>query len=160
MAWVLDLLEQHLLRQSGGPFAAALFVDERSTPLAIGLNVVESAHCSLAHAEMVALAAAQQSVASYDLSTVGACQLVSSCEPCAMCYGALPWSGIDSLVCGADSADACALGFDEGGRDPQWQRELERRSISVTLHIERSRAAALMQRYASSGGTIYNGGGG
>ncbi|MDX8414089.1 MAG: deaminase [Mariprofundales bacterium] len=155
MAWVLDLLEQHLIHRSGGPFAAAIFVDGRDAPLAVGLNVVELSRCSLAHAEMMALAAAEQTVGSHDLSTAGVCQLVTSCEPCAMCYGAIPWSGIASLVCGATSADARAIGFDEGARHPQWQVQLEERGIAVQTTIHQPRAQMLMESYISNGGTIY-----
>jgi len=157
MAWVLDLLEQQIHHRSGGPFAAALFVADCVAPLAVGVNIVEASHCSLAHAEMVALAAAEQQVGSYNLASVGACQLVSSCEPCAMCYGAIPWSGVTSLICGASSDDACAIGFDEGARHPQWMDQLQQRGIAVITGIERPRAQALMRHYAVTGGAIYNG---
>jgi len=158
MVWVLDLLEQHLIHRSGGPFAAAVFVDGQAAPLAVGLNVVEPSRCSLAHAEMVALAAAQQVVGSHDLATAGVCQLVTSCEPCAMCYGAIPWSGIASLVCGASSEDARAIGFDEGARHPQWRAQLEGRGIAVTVGMHSLRAQTLMEQYMKNGGMIYNGG--
>jgi len=155
MAWVLDLLEQHLIHRSGGPFAAAVFADGQAAPLAVGLNVVEPSRCSLAHAEMVALAAAEQVVGSHDLATAGVCQLVTSCEPCAMCYGAIPWSGIASLVCGAGSEDARAIGFDEGARHPQWQAQLEQRGVAVQTAIHQPRARMLMEQYVSKGGTMY-----
>jgi len=158
MTWVLDLLEQQLIHHSGGPFAAAVFVANSATPLAVGLNVVEASHCSLAHAEMVALASAQQRIGSYDLAIAGACQLVTSCEPCAMCYGAIPWSGVASLVCGASCEDARAIGFDEGARHPQWKQQLEQRGIVVIDGIHRPRARALMEEYTANGGTVYNGG--
>ena len=156
MAWVLDLLEQQLHHQSGGPFAAAVFAGEALAPLAVGLNRVEATCCSHAHAEMVALAAAEQRIGSYSLAGAS-CQLVTSCEPCAMCYGAIPWSGVVSLVCGAACEDARAIGFDEGARHPQWQQQLLTRGITVQTGVHRNRARMLMARYADAGGAIYNG---
>jgi len=74
-----------------------------------------------------------------------------------MCFGAIPWSGISSLVCGATVEDARAIGFDEGARHPAWQRELRQRGVAVITGVEQLQASRLMQRYAADGGTIYNG---
>ena len=41
-------------------------------------------------------------------------EMVASTQPCAMCLGATPWSGIRRLVCGARDEDAEEIGFDEG----------------------------------------------
>ena len=45
----------------------------------------------------------------YDLGGLGdgrAFELVTTTEPCAMCLGAIPWSGLSSVVCGARDQDA------------------------------------------------------
>jgi tRNA(Arg) A34 adenosine deaminase TadA len=46
--------------------------------------------------------------------------MVVSTEPCALCLGAIPWSGIRRLVCGARDEDARSIGFDEGEKVPYW----------------------------------------
>ena len=58
-------------------------------------------------------------------------ELVSSCEPCAMCLGATLWSGVRRLVTGATKADAEAIGYDEGPVFPESYAHLERRGIEV-----------------------------
>ena len=42
------------------------------------------------------------------------CMLVTSCEQCAMCSGATPWSGVEKMIYGATREMAEKVGFDEG----------------------------------------------
>jgi hypothetical protein len=87
--------------------------------------------------EALALAIAQQSVGHDDLSAPGMlpCALVSSAEPCAMCFRALLWAGIQHLACGARAEDARAIGCDEGPKPAAWMAALAPRGIVVTQDI-------------------------
>ena len=111
------------------------------------------------HAEIVAIILAQQKLNTFDLGAedLPEFELVSSTEPCAMCLGAIPWSGIASLVCGARDEDARQIGFDEGDKPEQWWKFLKSRNIQVTRDVLRQNAIAVMQRYIDMGGIIYNG---
>ena len=143
----------------GGPFGAAIFERRSGTLVAPGVNLVLQTNCSVVHAEIVAIILAQQKVASFDLSAEGLpdYELACTTEPCAMCLGAVHWSGITSLVCGARDEDARAVGFDEGDKPDDWVGKLKARSISVARDICREKAKALMQQYLDRGGIIYNG---
>lgn len=158
MAVAISLSRENLRYRSGGPFGALVVDRADGRWLALGVNRVESSHCSSAHAEIVALSLAQQRLATWNLGkgSVSGLELVSSCEPCAMCLGAIPWSGVTSLVCGAGKEDAEAAGFDEGDRPDAWVDRLEARGISVTLGVLRQEAATVLARYARSGAAIYN----
>jgi len=157
MRLVVELSRQNVERQGGGPFAAAIFDCESHRLVAPGLNLVTASGCSVAHAEIVAIALAQKIVGSYTLGRPGHAgyELVSSTAPCAMCLGAIPWSGVRSLVCGAREEDAEAVGFDEGDKVANWKERLERRGISVVADVCRAEAAAVIQDYAAKGGLIY-----
>ncbi len=156
MQLVIDLSEENIRQKTGGPFAA-LVVNEASGQLvSVGINLVTSAGLSIAHAEIVALSLAQSAIGEWNLSHSGPHQLVTSCEPCAMCFGAVPWSGVKSLICGARKKDAEAAGFDEGDKPEQWVRSLQRRGIIVQCSVLRSEAAAVLASYSDSGGAIYN----
>lgn len=48
---------------------------------------------SLLHAEVMALALAEQTLGSYELASHGSFELVTSVEPCCQCLGVLMWSG-------------------------------------------------------------------
>lgn len=158
MALVIELAGHNVQRASGGPFGAAVFERDSGRLVSVGVNRVIASHCSHAHAEMLALALAQQRLGSHDLGAPGlpAHELISSCEPCAMCFGAIPWSGVARLVCGARGEDARAIGFDEGPKPREWRRELERRGIEVITDLGRAEAKAVLDRYVQQQGTIYN----
>lgn len=157
MRVAISLSEANVAQASGGPFGALVVAADSGRIVAAGVNRVEPACCSSAHAEIVALSLAQQRLgtSSLDGTELGPLELVSSCEPCAMCLGAIPWSGVRSLLCGATKLDAEAVGFDEGERPGQWIEHLERRGISVRTDILRQDAAEVLNRYARGGGRIY-----
>jgi len=159
MEFVIGLSRQNIENESGGPFAAAVFDRGSGRLIAAGVNLVTSAGLSIAHAEMVALMQAQALLGGFDLGGAGMpeCELVTSTAPCAMCLGAVPWSGVRAVVCGARDEDARAVGFDEGSKRQDWVRELEVRGIEVAQDVLRDEAAAVLRGYADRGGIVYNG---
>ncbi len=155
MRLVLDLAAENS-RRGGGPFAAAIFTDTGEV-LAVGVNRFVPDSAPIAHAEIVAIAAAGQRLGTWNLRSVGRLTLVSSTEPCAMCMGAVPWSGVRSLVIGARDADARSVGFDEGNKPDDWADHLASLGIDVRVDVLRAEAAAVLADYAEGGGPIYNG---
>ena len=156
MDLVIELARTNVARQTGGPFGAAVFDMNTGEVIAPGVNLVVSTHAALAHAEMLAISVAGQALGSFDLG-VRATELVSSTEPCAMCLGAIPWSGVRRLVCGARDEDARRIGFDEGDKPSDWIGRLRTRGIEVVQDVSRSAATSVLEGYALAGGTIYNG---
>ena len=156
MQLAIALSKENIQRQTGGPFAAVVVNEETSELISVGMNLVTSAGLSVAHAEIVALTLAQSAVGDWNLSSAGSLQLVTTCEPCAMCFGALPWSGVKSLICGAHKKDAEAAGFDEGDKPEQWVRSLQCRGIVVQCSVLRAEAARVLADYRDSDGAIYN----
>jgi tRNA(Arg) A34 adenosine deaminase TadA len=156
MQLAIALAEENVHQQTGGPFGAVVVNEETGELISVGVNLVTTAALSIAHAEIVALSLAQSAVGTWNLSRSGALQLVSSCEPCAMCFGSLPWSGIKSLICGARKKDAETAGFDEGDKPDNWVRSLQRRGIVVQCSVLRTEAVAVLAQYKDDGGAIYN----
>jgi len=159
MAFVIELSRKNIANGTGGPFAAAVFDAGSGRLIAAGVNMVTRLGLSVAHAEIVALAQAQAVLGGFDLGGEGMpdCELVSSTEPCAMCFGAVPWSGVRSLACGARDEDARSVGFDEGAKRPDWVECLGERGIAVRRDVLREAAAAVLREYAAKGGAVYNG---
>ena len=157
MNLVIELSRQNLVQKTGGPFAAVVF-DHEGRLVAPGVNIVETSNCSVFHAEIMALILAQNILGRYDLSDAGRYNyhLVASTEPCAMCFGAVPWSGINQLICAAREEDARGIGFDEGAKPSNWVAELNSRGITVLRDVLREDAVAVLKKYASTGGSIYN----
>lgn len=158
MGLAIAIARENVLRGTGGPFGAAVFETDSGRLVSIGVNSVTRLNNSVLHAEVLALMLAQQRVGRFSLSAGGqpVHELVSSCEPCAMCLGATLWSGVRRLICGASRADATALSFEEGPVFPESWSYLQRCGIEVMRDVMRPQAAAVLQLYRASGGPIYN----
>ena len=159
MALAIRLAQENVARGSGGPFGAAVFAHGAPRPLAVGVNSVERLGNAMLHAEVVALMLAEARLGSYTLGAPGlpACELFTSCAPCAMCLGAALWSGVRRIVCAAKREDATELGFDEGPVFPASYRYLEAQGIAIEHGLGAAEAREVMQRYRERNGLVYNG---
>ncbi|HEU4993870.1 MAG TPA: nucleoside deaminase [Gemmatimonadaceae bacterium] len=158
MGLAIRLAKENVERGTGGPFGAVIVERESGRLVSVGTNcVVPLNNCTL-HGEMVAFMMAQQRLRSYTLAAPGMPEheLVTSCEPCAMCLGAALWSGVRRIVTGAAREDATRLNFEEGPVFPQSYAYLEDRGISFTRGVLRDEARAVLDWYRSRGGVIYN----
>jgi tRNA(Arg) A34 adenosine deaminase TadA len=151
MALTIRLSEENVAR-GGGPFASAVFMEERL--LAVGVNLVLQSGFSIAHAEIIALMRAQAALGGLALSAPPL-TLFASTEPCCQCFGALVWAGVRRLVCAATTADAEAVGFDEGPKPDAWVSVLEQRSIAVRQGVMRAEAQSVLHSYVERAGVIY-----
>lgn len=163
MEFVISLGEWNIRNGTGGPFAAAVFDRDTSSIISIGVNRVVPQTCSLAHAEAVAIALAQQACGTHDLSGSSAhgMELFASGQPCVQCFGMTWWSGVNRLVIGARSSDIEGLTqFREGPLPAGWQNLLASRQplppVEVQTDVCRERACDLLREYTRSGGINYS----
>jgi len=160
MREVIRFAEINLNRKTGGPFAAGIFEKNSGAVIGIGVNRVVPSNNSSAHAEIVAISLAQKKLATFDLGgpRMPDHQIVVNGRPCAMCCGALPWSGVRSLVIGASGERIESLtGFDEGAVHPHWQRELGKRGIEVIENVLAEEEEVVFQRFRDNDEPVYNG---
>lgn len=153
MAFAVALSRRNV-EDGGGPFAA-LVLSPTGEMVAAGVNRVVPSRASILHAEMLALLLAQQRLQTHDLATAGRHTLVTTCAPCAMCLGAIPWSGIARVVCGARGEDAEQVGFDEGDKPPRWQDHLQARAILLREDVCRTDAVQVLEFYRQAGRPLY-----
>ncbi len=85
----------------------AVIVDSNQKIIAKAHNETESAACISAHAEMLAIERASQSLNAWRLS---GCTLYCTLEPCPMCMGAIQLARIERLVYAASDLRLGALG--------------------------------------------------
>jgi tRNA(Arg) A34 adenosine deaminase TadA len=156
MALVIRLAEENARRGEGGPFGASVFELGSGRVVAAGVNRVVQAANFILHAELLALMFAQQRVGSSTLRTPGGSghELVTSCEPCAMCLGATRWSGVSRLVIGTERADAMSVGFEEGLVFAESYAYIAERGVETVRGIRRDEAARLLHAYRDAGGSI------
>jgi tRNA(Arg) A34 adenosine deaminase TadA len=153
--FVIGLAVENVERRTGGPFGAAVVESATGRLVAAGVNSVLRLRNPVLHAEVMAVMAACARVGAYKLGPPF--ELVSSCEPCAMCLGATLWSGVRRLVYAATRDDAAALGFEEGPVFPESYAYLAARGVEVVPGVGRVEAATPFERYRELGGLIYNG---
>jgi tRNA(Arg) A34 adenosine deaminase TadA len=140
----LDLAVENVESGLGGPFAALVVEDD--TVLARGTNRVTTVHDPTAHAEITAIRAACKERGNFELD---GCTLVSTCEPCPMCLGAIYWARLDRVVYAATRTDAAQAGFD----DEHIYREIDTpppdRHIPMTQHshVEGQRPFEAWRKY-------------
>ena len=157
MALAIELSRQNVLRGTGGPFGTAIFDRATGQLLGVGVNRVVPLTNSTLHGETVAIMTAERAVGHFSLATASGRELFTSCEPCAMCLGAVLWSGVNRLVCAGVAADARAIGFDEGPVFAESYQYLQQAGIEVVRGFMQPEAKAVLDLYAQSGGQIYNG---
>lgn len=105
----IDLALEGMRQHAGGPFGAVVVKDGKV--IGKGFNRVTSKNDPTAHAEVVAIRDACQTLGTFQLD---GCTIYSSCEPCPMCLGAIYWARPDRLVYAASHQDAAEIaGFDD-----------------------------------------------
>lgn len=157
-ALVVRLSELNVRRGTGGPFGAAVFEEPGGRILSAGVNAVLGNNSSLAHAEIMALGLAQKRLKRPRLNSRAGRSyiLASSAQPCAMCWGAILWAGVDGILFSALKSDVERLtGFDEGALPPRWRAELQRRGIRVRTGLLRREACRVLRLYKEKSGTLY-----
>ncbi len=101
-----ELSEDNLKTNAGGPFGACVVKDGKI--IGKGSNQVLLKNDPTAHAEIMAIRNACESINSYDLT---GCELYTSCYPCPMCLSAIIWSNIKKVYFGNNKEDAAQIGF-------------------------------------------------
>ena len=99
--WMRMTLEEAKAGVADGEAAIAAMVVQRGTVLGVGRNTKTSQQCGFAHAELNALLASSGKLGRSPSDAV----IYVTLEPCAMCLGAIIFSGIRTLVYGADDPE-------------------------------------------------------
>lgn len=161
MRLVNRLADRNHREGTGGPFAAVVADTVTGDILSVGVNVVLASNLSSMHAEVVALCLAQTRLGTWDLGGPGSTpsELVVNWRPCAMCYGAVLWSGVERLVVAGEGDELEQLtGFDEGPMREDWIAQFTRRGIEVRTDVLRDEAVAVFRAYGQrTDTTVYNG---
>lgn len=101
-----ELAKQNILTNHGGPFGA--IVVKENVIVGVGNNQVIRNNDSTAHAEIMAIRNAEQTLNTFDLT---GCELYTSCYPCPMCLSAIIWANIKTVYYGNTKEDASDIGF-------------------------------------------------
>jgi guanine deaminase len=126
MLEAVELTRKGLSGLEGGPFGCVIVRGDEV--VGRGWNKVTSTNDPTAHAEVVAIREACETLGSHQLT---GCEVYTSCEPCPMCMGALYWARPDRIYYGNTREDAAGIGFDDSMIYKELNREISDRRIRM-----------------------------
>jgi tRNA(Arg) A34 adenosine deaminase TadA len=161
MSIAINISKFNVLNNTGGPFGCAIFKvckkSKKSSLFSLGCNLVTSYNNCTLHAETVAIQIGQKRKKNFTFNDIDYnFELYTSCEPCAMCLGAILWSGISLVYCGATKKDAEEIGFNEGPVFDISYLYLEYQGVKTVKKISNMEAKEVFNLYVSKNGKIYN----
>lgn len=107
MKLAVEEARKNIRSMTGGPFGACIVKNGRVIAVARNTVLKNDATC---HAEINAIRAASKKLGKYDLS---GCVIYSTTEPCPMCFSAIHWARIRTIIFGTRTSDAKKIGFNE-----------------------------------------------
>ena len=100
------------------------------------------------HAELRAIEDAMEHLGGHLCAESGkGCTIYSSCEPCAMCMGAILYTGIERLVYGATLEDSKECVNDILAHANDVANVCKNRKISITPECERDEAVKVLKNW-------------
>ena len=137
MRQAIRLSLEKIHQGQGGPFGAVIALEGRI--ISEGYNQVTSQNDPTAHAEIVAIRRACETLNTFSLA---GCDIYTSCEPCPMCLSAIYWARIDQIYYANTRQDAAMIGFDDEFLYREVSIPLEHRQIPTIRLLEHEAMAA------------------
>jgi len=131
MKRAIKLAQEGMNSNTGGPFGAVVVKDGKI--IAEGFNRVTSTNDPTAHAEVVAIRKACDTLGSFQLDD---CIVYTSCEPCPMCLGAIYWARPKAVFYACDKVDAAKIDFDDQFIYEELDKEMGDRTIKFTQILQ------------------------
>ena len=135
---------------NGGPFGTIIVKNGKI--IASGVNKVTQSSDPTAHAEIVAIRSACETLGTFQL--VG-CEIYCSCEPCPMCLGAIYWARPDRIYFANTKEDAADINFDDNFIYNELDVSISQRKLPTTQLLRDEAQMAFTQWRESTAKTEY-----
>ncbi|MCH2650816.1 MAG: nucleoside deaminase [Candidatus Marinimicrobia bacterium] len=135
---------------NGGPFGTVIVKNGKI--IASGVNKVTQSSDPTAHAEIVAIRSACETLGTFQL--VG-CEIYCSCEPCPMCLGAIYWARPDRIYFANTKEDAADINFDDNFIYNELDVSISQRKLPTTQLLRDEAQMAFTQWRESTAKTEY-----
>ena len=135
---------------NGGPFGTVIV--KNGNIIASGVNKVTQSSDPTAHAEIVAIRNACETLGTFQL--VG-CEIYCSCEPCPMCLGAIYWARPDRIYFANTRKDAADINFDDNFIYNELDVSISQRKLPTTQLLRDEAQMAFTQWRESTAKTEY-----
>lgn len=137
MREAIRLSLENVKNGNGGPFGAVIVMNGKI--IAEGYNQVTSQNDPTAHAEIVAIRRACDTLDTFHLT--GA-EIYCSCEPCPMCLAAIHWARIEKIYYANTHEDARRIGFDDYAIYEELTKNSRERKIPIAQILTKEGKAA------------------
>jgi guanine deaminase len=137
---------KNLKKMDGGPFGACIVKNNRVLATARNQVLKKDATC---HAEVSAIRKASRKSGKYDLS---GSVIYSTTEPCPMCFSAIHWARIGTVVYGTNISDVKKLGFNELCISNEKMKRLGKSKIRTVKGFLRNECKKLLQDWSRAPG--------
>ena len=135
---------------NGGPFGTVIV--KKGNIIASGVNKVTQSSDPTAHAEIVAIRSACETLGTFQL--VG-CEIYCSCEQCPMCLGAIYWARPDKIYYANTRKDAANINFDDNFIYNELDVSISQRKLPTTQLLRDEAQIAFTQWRESTAKTVY-----
>lgn len=142
MQVAIDLAREGMQDGKGGPFGCIIV--KQDIIIGKGYNSVTAYNDPTAHAEVVAIRNACNSLKHFQLTD---CELYTSCEPCPMCLGAIYWARPAIVYFANTRQEATAIGFDDSFIYDELNIAVEKRAIK-TIRLQMPDAIKVFEEWA------------
>ncbi len=148
MKRAISLAQEGVDANAGGPFGCVIVKDNKI--IAEGYNKVTSTNDPTAHAEVVAIRKACETLGSFQLDD---CTVYTSCEPCPMCFGAIYWARPKMVYFACDKVDAAKIDFDDQFIYDELDKNIDDRDIKF-IRLLRKEAIPVFDKWAEKADKI------
>lgn len=132
---------KNLKEMRGGPFGACLV--KNGKVLAVERNTVLSGDATC-HAEINAIRMAARKLRTHDLS---GCVIYSTTEPCPMCFSAIHWSRIGSIIYGTGITAVKKRDFNELSISNRQMKKIGRSQVRIKSGFLKKQCLELLQAW-------------
>lgn len=126
MRRAIELALKNVKDNKGGPFGCVIVKDNKI--ISEGVNLVTTSNDPTAHAEVLAIRQACQTLNNFILT---GCELYTTSEPCPMCLSAIYWAHIDKIFFAGSHHDASKAGFDDSHIYHELSQDISERKIPM-----------------------------
>jgi len=141
MQLAIDQAQKNITSLHGGPFGACIV--KNRTVIAVARNTVLKSDAT-SHAEINAIRLASKKLKTFDLS---GCVIYSTTEPCPMCFSAIHWARIKTIVFGTVIGDVKKIGFNEMPISNIRLRNLGKSTVEIIPHFMRDECLQLLAEW-------------
>ncbi len=138
----ISLSQKAVRNNAGGPFGCVVVKGNKI--IGRGYNQVTSTNDPTAHAEVIAIREACQTLGTFQLDD---CEIYTSCEPCPMCLGAIYWSRAKMIYYANTREDAAKIGFDDSMIFEEIHTDLKERKIPL-IHLGLQEAQRVFKEWS------------